>query len=299
MKEDIINLFCNEYSYDFDNFQKKFENLYDDNFQKNKCIRVVALYNDEVVGFQSFFYWPYKINNSNLESYQSGNSIVKENFRGLRIFSMMLDKIENMIQQKNIDFIIGFPVEKSIGSFKRKKWINKFNLIWYVKPISFNPMISFKKPFINLSNEKQFFDLENKEFIILENSRVFEKYRINLNKGNIYFSLQKNNIKLELCCKLKKRRKILNELIIGNIQFNEFSEEAINEAFIKIIEIAKKSNSIHFISFAVSENIKVFKPVLLKFKFKSMKKKIFFIFKNFNNINFDNLLLFRADIDTW
>ena len=41
---------------------------------------------------------------------------------------------------RNIDFLIGFPVKESIGSFKRKNWSNNFDLKWYVKLISLNPM---------------------------------------------------------------------------------------------------------------------------------------------------------------
>ena len=53
--------------------------------------------------------------------------------------------------KRNIDFLIGFPVKESIGSFKRKNWSNNFDLKWYVKLISLNPMTFRKSKNISLN----------------------------------------------------------------------------------------------------------------------------------------------------
>ena len=47
MKNDIIRLFSEEYNLNFDYYNNKFEKLYEDEFQRDKCIRVVAIIDDK------------------------------------------------------------------------------------------------------------------------------------------------------------------------------------------------------------------------------------------------------------
>ena len=302
MKKKVISLFVEEYNVLFKEFEEQFENLYDDNFQKNKCIRVVAFYNDDVVGFQSFFYWPYKINNSNLNSFQSGNSIVATKHRGMGVFGLMLGKIEVIAKQKEIDFLIGFPVKQSLGSFIRKKWINSFNILWHVRPISYNPFIFFKSTnkLVEIFNaNKKHYDLKNEGFITLENSNLFIKYRKKLSADNFYHIYEKNGVTIEFCMKVIIRKRVLKELVIGRVDFNLFENEIINEGFIDLIKKIKKTKRINFISIALSENTKVFNEILLKNNFKKINNKIFFIHKNFKPVILNDILIFRSDLDTW
>ena len=275
MKNDIIRLFSEEYNLNFDYYNNKFEKLYEDEFQRDKCIRVVAIIDDKIIGFQSYFYWPFKCNSKNYNSYQSGNSIVSEKFRGKGIFSLLLNKIEEIIIKKDIDFLIGFPVKKSIGSFKRKNWTNSFNLKWYARLISLNPMIFLKKKKIPLNNTKSCFNLKNNGLFTINNTPHFEFYRSQISNESKYHVFKEKEIIVEFCCKLSIRNKIISELIIGNIQFNKFDEEILNRAFNDLIKKIKASKSINIISFAISENNKLFKYILQVNKFKLLKKKIF------------------------
>lgn len=299
MKKDIIKLFCEEYNLNFDYYNNKFEKLYEDEFQKDKCIRVVAINDDKIIGFQSYFYWPFKCNSKNYNSYQSGNSIVSQKFRGKGIFGLLLNKIEEIIIKKDIDFLIGFPVKESIGSFRRKNWINSFNLKWYARLISLNPTIFIKKKKISLNNTKSCFNLKNNGLFTINNTPHFEFYRSQISNESKYYVFKEKEIIVEFCCKLSIRNKIISELIIGNIQFNKFDEEILNRAFNDLIKKIKASKSINIISFAISENNKLFNSILCVNKFKLLKKKIFFINKIYKNIDLKDILIFRADIDTW
>ena len=85
----------------------------------------------------------------------------------------------------------------------------------------------------------------------------------------------------------------------GNVEFNNFNEDIINDAFSVFIKSIKENKIANFISFAISDNANIFNKILLKQGFKSINKKIFFIHKCNKKIDLNNILLFRSDIDTW
>ena len=91
-EKDVIKLFSEEYNLNFDNYKKNLNDFMKMNFKKDKCIRVVAIIDKKIIGFQSYFYWPYKSDNKIYNSYQSGNSIVSKKFRGKGIFGLLLKK---------------------------------------------------------------------------------------------------------------------------------------------------------------------------------------------------------------
>jgi hypothetical protein len=299
MKSSVLKLFRNQYNLDENQFENKFEKLYDDEFQKKKCIRIVALNNKEIIGFQSYFYWPYKNGEIKYNSFQSGNSIVSKLYRGKGVFGLMLEKIDEIITERKIDFLIGFPVKESIGSFKRKKWINNINLSWYVKPISYNPLIFCKKTKIKLKKDKLYFNFKMKNYVALENNQTFNNYRNKFSGEKLYFQYYEKNSKIEFCYKLLIRKKIIKELIIGSIEFDDFNEDIMKNAFEDFIKIIKKYKIANFISIAISNNTKIFDKIIKKQGFKSIKKKIYFIYKGNEKVNLNNILLFRSDIDTW
>ncbi|MDC3134058.1 hypothetical protein OA958_04400 [Bacteroidota bacterium] len=299
MKSNVIKLFTNQYNLDENQFENKFEKLYNDKFQKKKCIRIVALINKEVIGFQSYFYWPYKYGNITYNTFQSGNSIVNKHYRGQGVFGLMLEKIDEIILKRKIDFLIGFPVKESIGSFKRKKWLNNINLLWFIKPISYNPLISCKKTNKKLKKDKLYFNFKMKDHIALENNQTFNEYRNKFCGEIMYYQYHEKKSKIELCYKLSKRKKIIKELIIGGVEFDNFDEDLMNNAFEDFIRTVKKHKMANFISIAISDNTNIFDNIIKKQGFISLKKKVHFIYKGNEKVNLKNILLFRSDIDTW
>ena len=302
MKSKVLNLFVREYCISAKESERQFDFLYENEIQIHQAVKLVAVIQDKVIGFQSFFYWPYKKGQKKYHCFQSGNSIVDPDYRGRGIFGQLLISAEKIITKKNVDFILGFPVNASLGSFLRKKWLNEFNLQWYIKPISIGPNIffkSYKNSNHKFHQKKQFHELKNMDYIVLNNSKLFSDYTDKLNDEKFYFQFEKEDIKVEFSLKLVIRKKIFKEIIIGRVDFNFFDEELMNEAFNNLILQIKKNKNVNFVSFAISTNSLIYDRILKNHFFRKIEKEIFFIHKKFKPINFDNLLLYRSDIDTW
>jgi hypothetical protein len=105
MKAQVAKMFSMQYGVDGHFFAKQIEDFYEHPFQKNKSIRIVALDGDKVAGFQSFVYWPYNYGKTTYNSYQSGNSLVHQDYRGKGIFNKLLSFFET--EKIDVDFLIG------------------------------------------------------------------------------------------------------------------------------------------------------------------------------------------------
>ncbi len=310
MKSQIISLFENEYGIDRNNFENLMTKLYEHPIQKDKCIQLVALDDNLVVGFQSFFYWPYTYNNKSYKSLQSGNSIIHPNYRGRGIFQKLINYIFYQETSIDVDFLLGFPVEESFKSFTKNKWINIFDLKWYVKVINpFGFLFNFKtllkehnhylplksdwiEPFFNLQKESTFYnwknDLKNNSF-----NYFYYEYKISETTAIIF----------EI--KIQSRKKIIHEAIIGKIQFIGNSREYLKNALSELLNHLKKHKCITICSIAINEHFKSpdYATLVKELKFKAINKKIHFIIKPLKTIpEIHNPSLWdigRADIDTW
>jgi len=185
IKREVAEMFNIQYRFENNEFTDTFDKLYDHNFQKDKCYRVVALNNKKVVRFQSFFYWLYKYNSNVYDSYQSGNSIVHASKRGLGIFGKLLGYAHENKTKLGIDFFIGFPVKESYNSFIKKEWKNLFNLTWYLKPSSKLSIISaFNKNKLEKQlNNETFNSKVDTNYVSLKNSKQFQIYLSNYRNG--------------------------------------------------------------------------------------------------------------------
>ena len=297
MHDQIINLFVTQYNVTFNDFAKKFKDFYFHPFQKGKAIMLVALDGKEVAGFQSFFYWPICLGPKKFNVYQSGNSIVNPKYRGQRLFNKLLEQItiaENLYP--TIDFLMGFPVEASFKSFIRDGWSNPFDLDWYVKMI--NPaggLFSINNKIENSSELKKFETITN--FIQTDETKDFNEWRLELSDPKNYFQSKQVDILLEY--KITKRRRFINELVVGNFYGNlDYLDQAIKE----ISNMALKKFNISMLSFAISSDNQAAISKLKSAGLKKINKAIHFIYKP---IGFDPStlnkpwLLTRGDIDTW
>ena len=304
MKSQVIELICKEYSYNERNYSKYFTSFYDNEFQ-NKAIMIVALDEEKIVGFQSFFYWPYIQNGKQFNSFQSGNSIVDKNYRGKGIFKKMLQFIEN--DNFNIDFIVGFPVEVSYHSFMKANWKNPFNLQWYLK---FNNLFSvFFNPNYNLLENNfgiyQKYNLNGLSSITaMSDSQDFLGWRNSYYKNNhYYYTYSKNSSVCEIGFKLNIRKKYLKELIIGQINGNLENTTFVTEAIESFLKEVRKIKFITFVSIAINSNNFDYINMLKKLNFKKTEKKIYFIIKEMKKEfildDYRNWLILRGDLDTW
>ncbi len=307
LRPQVIKLFAAEYGLDPGSFAQLFEKFYFHPFQKDKCLLVVALDGTTVAGFQSFFYWPYTFGGKTYNSFQSGNSLVHPGYRGKGIFNKLLAFVDQENKTAGIDLLMGFPVEASLKNFLKDKWNNILNLHWHVKPLNPLAFSSFKggKQFIPGC---EYFNAANPEQNVfrLSQNKEFTDWRKEYLAGT-YYSFRYKNAEHEIIFHLKpnKRKKILNELVIGNILFS--SEKArvyLYAAFKSLAAGARKSFGAHFLSLALNDSCSInFKAVLKQAGFRRGKKSIYFIAKAFKNtepvLKPANWLLFRSDIDTW
>ena len=297
--EAVIRLFVEEYRVDFESYRQSFIRFFDHPFQKNKCIRIIALNEEgEIMGFQSFFYWPYTRNNKLYKVYQSGSSIVSKKARGKGVFQKMLDHVNTVMEKYGIDFFVGFPVEASYKSFMSNGWDNPFDLHWYMKirnPLGFlfswayasHNRLSVSGPFAS-------------EAFRMENSREFLDWRQNFQKDKYrIFSFRDGSGALEINHKVNKRKKIFNELIVGEVLTNSSDGKFITAAFKKYRRWLFFQLDISLVSFCTNNENESISKKIIDCGLKRIDRKIFFITKFANHRNTEDWLLYRSDIDTW
>jgi len=309
MKEQVVELFAEEYKVTKEYFSTFFDQFYDAPFQRKNAIRLVALEDKTVIGFQSFFYWPFIKNNIKFKSLQSGNSLIHKDHRGKGIFSKLLNFIDENKATLNIDFLIGFPIDASFNSLFRKGWINVFNLKWYVK---FTSVISVLMPlrlekYQQLNTAKKLITNYKPQFFKLSEDEAFVAWRRGYQISANYFNFEFNeqNQQVQLCCKVQIRKKYIKEVIIGNILATDYNNDVIKKAITALYKQLRSKNLATILSIALNENSNIDQLEVIKsLNFKDINKQIYF-FTYPMNINKEELIdaknweLYRGDIDTW
>lgn len=309
MKYQVYKMFCEQYGRSEEEVAYTMEQFYEHPFQKEKCIRLVALDGDKVVGFQSLFYWPYYKNGKVYNSFQSGNSLVHPDYRGKGIFQNLLRYLDDYNKKLNIDFLIGFPVEMSYKSFIKCKWDNPLNLVWYVSIVNpFAFLFNFKK-IKKIFNDKEDITINQKLYegaYRLHRDEAFKNWFLSSRDKSVYFYFHyiEGQSSVQFSLKLHHRNRWIHELIIGDIQTNTDDPKILKKAFQKLRRIALFSLRVTLISIAINEHASLnLKEVLLKSGFFKTKKSIYFITRNYSeetDINkAENWILYRSDLDTW
>ncbi|UKN02815.1 GNAT family N-acetyltransferase [Paracrocinitomix mangrovi] len=308
MLDQVTKMFCEQYDFKAEEFQLYFKNFYETPYQQDKCVRYAAVEGDKLAGFQSFFYWPYKLNEQVFNSFQSGNSLVNPEFRGQGIFGKLLNAIHEDEFRQGIDFLMGFPVQASYNSFLRAGWNNVLDLQWYVKPLGPVSIIRSIKE-VKLG---QFFRTEPlmikesiQEQFRFNKTTEFIKWRNKLSENTYYyFVFEDENEVCQFEVKINVRKKVINELIIGDIQSSYSSLEFLNLAFQALIKACKSLKFISIITIAVNNAASdELLDILREKKFKPLNKSVHFITHPVNwkgQLDLDeSWRLFRSDIDTW
>lgn len=311
MKEMVSQLFIQEYKMELNAFVRLFENFYEHPYQSKKSIRIVALDGKQVVGFQSFFYWPYEHNGKTINAYQSGNSLVHPEYRGQGIFQRLLHHIDEYHEQLQVDCLVGFPIDVSVGSLLRNGWKNIFNLNWRIRICNnlsvlrkFNPEKFANAMGSKSEHQSKPFTPFSKEKVKLNLTVDFIKWRSNYSNPAQYFtySFIQGNGNIIFLLKINFRKRFIKELIIGNIIVED--EEALSNAIEALCRAVSNSGQISIISigYNVSCNASL-NAALERNKFKKIKNEIFFCVKPFNHVDTlmkpENWEVYRGDIDTW
>jgi GNAT superfamily N-acetyltransferase len=306
MRPQVVALFDLEYNTGEQVFDQLFGAFYEHPFQLDHCIRIVAVDGERVAGFQSFFYWPVVMDGKTVRSYQSGNSLVHPDYRGKGLFGKMLNFIHEPDSGFNCELLIGFPVEASYNSFMRNKWLNPFNLQWFVKPM--NPILSLvsdpdkKMRKVFGSRVKSGFDTDA-EITHVTQSAQFDDYRFAYEKGEFYrFTFVQGDKKAHFEMKSQIRKRIIKELVIGKFLVTHKEDAFIQSAISALIKAVKKTANFTMISIAVNPETKEVMSALNNNGFRKIDKSIYFIAKGpkADEIkDWSNWWIFRSDIDTW
>lgn len=307
--DQVVNMIYNQYGGEREYWSLRFHDFYEHPYQVNRCIRLVALDGEKVVGFQSIFYWPYLLNTQCLISYQSGNSLIHPDYRGHGIFGMLLHELETEAHINEADFIMGFPVKASYNSFIRANWRNILNLKWYVRIIS--PIPFFRKiNFDNITFDRKaevIPDAILSQGFTLSRDHDFQNWRdqYTIQHRYYYYHYNKGSQRLRFDLKIRLHGKI-TEMVIGKITTNSFDEDFLKKAFRSLIKMVYQQKSIMILSIALNDEyyesniLRALKNTLF---FNLKNRLIYFIVKDYSgrSLVHDSKLweLYLSDIDTW
>lgn len=310
MKPQVAELFSVQYNVPASEFAALMDNFYDHPYQKTKCIRIAAVEGEKVVGFQSFFSWPYYFKGSLQHSFQSGNSLVHPDYRGKGIFQQLLNFLGENREKFGIDFLVGFPIHASRNSLLRNGWKNILDLEWQIASAS--PLRSLlgdeKKKLARAFNKNSDASIRENasEWIRLSDEKDFLEWRKRYSATQHYFYhvYREQGKSVEFTLKPSRRKKYIRELIIGNVRTENNDPAFLKNAFRDLLSKVKASGAAAFVSFAYNPHCPAISAELLsQTGFKKIDKKIFFAVKTFteNHPAEDpaNWILFRSDIDTW
>ena len=308
MHDQVVRMICQEYGYREEDPNRAIKNLYEHPYQKDKSILLVALDGKKVVGFQSYFYWPYLLDGKIMNVYQSGNSLVASSYRGRGVFRRLLGYLNVAFEDKQIDFLIGFPISGSYNSLIRNGWSNILNINWYIKVINpFSLLKKFDITKLSMENKPQrISNIPRQDGFTLNRDPDFEAWRKTYSKNNYYlyfhFDVGSSHVRFDL--KINFRDKI-KELIIGRVHNNSESKDFLVAAVKALVKEVRVQRIFTFISIAINEHY-YDNAILEAFKhvgFRRIKKEIYFTVKD--HVLGEKLFrpelweLYRSDIDTW
>lgn len=313
MFDQVIDLFVAEYGFDPGQQREVFSRFYEAPFQKSQGIRLVALDGEIVCGFQSYFFWPYRYQGRELRTFQSGSSLVSPNYRGRQIFARLLSFLGGVepANRTKIDFLMGFPVKMSYGSFMRNKWSNPTDLVWHARLIRPLSVLTSNRPEVRDWG----FDIEREQFpffypieqFTLSKEPEFENWRMNAQKiasQYFYFHHYHNGGTIRFDLKPNRRGRI-NELIIGDIVRSSPDPGLFESGLQALIRAAKKHSFLTILTIAINElsSDKSIAQIIGKNGFFQLKKRIHFIVKTIDpyppSLDASLWNILRSDIDTW
>jgi GNAT superfamily N-acetyltransferase len=306
MRPQVVALFDLEYQTGIDSFDTLFGSFYEHPYQREQCIRLVALDGERVAGFQSFFYWPVVHHGKTLRSYQSGNSLVHPDYRGKGIFGKLLRYIHQPESGFEFDLLLGFPVEASYNSFMRNEWLNPFNLQWYVRMSHpFRSLLT--KPDQSLrsalgTRSSCDFTADTRTTYV-EQTQQFDAYRFGYETGEFYrWNTSQGGGDAYAELKFQTRKRIIKELVIGKFLVTQHDALFIEQSMHQLVKDIEANAHFTMISMAVNPQDALLTAALEKSGFKPIDRKIYFIAKGpyAQEIKaWSDWWMFRSDIDTW
>jgi GNAT superfamily N-acetyltransferase len=269
MAAQVAELFHRHYGTAPEAFLDRFVRFYEHPYQRGRCVRVVALDGEKVVGFIGFVVWPYTLDGRQFDSFQCCDVLLDASHRGRGTFQRMLDFVD-----ERPDFIVGFPVETAKNAFLRNGWTHVLDLQWYVK-FQWRKGARVSAPSSPSASRLR-----------LTDDAEFVAWRRGYSHRNRYVV----DGPFEL--KRIRRFRLLRELIVGDVRADDADFAA----------LAKRTRGAAYLSIALNPLDPLVDRVVGA-GFRKIDRKIAFIVKPFacEDLVTDpaRWRLFRADLDTW
>jgi len=278
MAPQVAELFHRQWGVTRAAFLDRFARFYEHPYQRQRCLRVVALDADTVVGFAGFVVWPYTLAGRQYRSFQCSDVLLEASYRGRGTFQRMLDFVN---EHSGSDFIVGFT-NLAKTAFLRHGWKHILELQWYVKLL--DPLAFLKGA--EAFNEAPALRGDSPSHLRLTDDADFVEWRRGYSRDNRYFV----HGPFEL--KPTRRRRVLRELIIGDVRSDDadFRSLAGNARRVTYLSIALNPLDPHV-------------PHVAGAGFRRIDRTIAFIVQPFSC---EELVsdparwrLFRSDLDTW
>lgn len=311
MAEQVAALFVAQYGGTLDEQRARYEAFYEAPFQRPHGIRIVAVDGETVCGFQSYFYWPYTLDGRSLRTFQSGNSLVSPAYRGKRIFARLLGYLSSAENPPEIDFLMGFPVEMSFGSFLRNGWDNPLDLSWLVRPIRPLSLLDDSMPPLDRWRfdrvPEPVWAVGPSDCLSLSRDEDFAEWRRSLlppDGPHMYFHHRTDAGTVRFDLKANQRGRF-KELIIGDVLRDTEDPALLDAAVRALVEAARGHRFLTMLSVAL--NIRCRDESLLRCLrrrgFWRIRRQIHFIVKPVRAIpealDVTRWHLMSSDIDTW
>jgi GNAT superfamily N-acetyltransferase len=310
MRSQVGALISSQYGGAPEERERSFVRFYEHPFQRDRCVRLVALDGERVVGFQAFFYWPYLFGDQRLASFQSGSSIVASDYRGRGIFGRLLAALAQRREFEGIDLIMGFPVKQSFGSFTRDGYAHPLDLSWYARLI--NPasvMFPLDSAVVDIGFEQvaePMGEYRPANTCVLANDPDFLEWRRHYRDAAAYryfhHSSALGRVRFDVRC---NRRGRITELIIGDVASTKPDAALLEAGLRDLIKAARAQRFVTVLTIALNRSCRdrALLQCLRKCLFVRLRPKIRFIVKNLRapcNVEDPSCWrLFRGDLDTW
>lgn len=311
MFDQVVDLMVTQYGRPREKEAAAFRAFYEAPFQQPHGIRLVALDGDIVCGFQSYFYWPYTHEGVMLRTFQSGNSLVSPDYRGRQIFARLLNFLGETEDRPEIDFLMGFPVEMSYGSFLRNGWSNPLDLSWYVRPVRPLSILRGARPTAGdwrFDTTPDALDAVYPEAqFALAKHLPFQEWRARYDEDrepHYYFHHRANGGTIQFALKPNQRGRA-TELIVGDVIRDSMDPELLASGVRELIRATRRHRFVTMLSVALNAESRD-QSVAHAFRrrgFLKIRKKIYFIVKTLDGrkdvLDPTRWHLMRSDIDTW
>lgn len=310
-RESVARLICDEYGGSTAEKARHLIDFYEHPYQRDHAIILVAFDQKQLVGLQTLFRWPYRRAEIDFRSLQSGHSLIAKSHRGNGVFGRMLHEQDLLLGGVGVDFLIGFPVDASLGSFVRGGWVHLFDLTWYIRPISLSAAlqrgVAAKSHGCFVKSARPFAEGEADDVYSLSVEAEFIEWRGQLRVDGSHFYLHHEGDSGAIQFDVRIQRKgRMTVMVIGGVVASRYSPALLDEGLRALV---REARSLGFVSgIALAMNSREYggelRKALQRRLFVPFRSKIHFIAKMVECkqpelAQQSHWRLFRGDIDTW